>query len=205
MKPMLGVVYYGLLVLTMLMHGHYCQGHSSESIEHLYKNASDALLSICKEVPLIQTKVYASHDHLDKMHAAAKALAKENQQLKKKLQAKEDEHAALKKNLSQSKQDLAVLQQSLQTTQGSLDDSNKKLTEEKERSNTLSAQHTKLLDKVAGLDTIQGQQEKTTLACNDDQKGGEVRALAAAAAQKVKEKYGHNFKRNSTSEPSSPR
>ena len=162
-----------------------------EQLQDLYKKIADGLISMRKDSPQSQTKIYAMLDQLDKLYSIAKNGGLKNQSLEKKYQEKIAENTTIKNELTQIKTDMHSVRKSLETAKNSLD---QKLDEDKARIQSLSQERSALITKVAHLEEQLGSKKRSLEQKND---------LVAMVDQKLDESH-PNLSRISTSEPMSP-
>jgi hypothetical protein len=96
-----------LLVLLVLARSMYANGDVATDA---YSKITDGLISLRKQFPIIQPKVYALLDQVEKLYKVAKSSSSECSELRKKLseglQETKMQIASAKKTFEQSKTDL---------------------------------------------------------------------------------------------------
>ena len=80
-----------------------CSNFLTASIQQLYKSIGDQLVTIKKEHPSTQQKVYSILDQVNKMYALAKSTTKEKELLKNDIKIKESESLVLQDELLKAK------------------------------------------------------------------------------------------------------
>lgn len=191
MRKLWGTVYATLLFLPIFFMVGTLTANDIEQLQDIYKKIADGLISMRKESPQSQTKIYAMLDQLDKLYSIAKNGGTKIHLLEKKYQEKVAENTAVKNELTQIKTDMHNVRKSLETAKNSLD---QKLEDDKERIQNLSQERSALLTKVAHLEEQLGSKKRSLDQKND---------LVAMVDQKIDESH-PNLSRISTSEPMSP-
>jgi len=171
MKTTCSVVYAMMFFLpTIVIFSSTSLLADSQMVQDLQRKIADGLMSIRKEYPASQPRIYAMLDQLDKLCSLAKNGYQEAENLKKELSDKHAENSSLKKTLSQNKQDLLSIKKTVESAKSSLD---QKLEEERLRVQQLTQERDKLLQKIAVLEAPVAKQ-----VTKDDGKGNELLALS---------------------------
>jgi chromosome segregation ATPase len=159
-----------------------------EQLQDMYKKVAEGLITIRKEYPQSQSKVYTMLDHLDKLYALAKNDTQKSQILEKKLQEKTAENTQLKNELTSVKGEIHTARKTLEAAKSSVD---QRIEEDKQHIQQLTQERNTLVTKVAHLE----EQLNAKKQAKDDSKN-ELVALADTNHP--------NLNRISTSEPNSP-
>ncbi|MFA5306354.1 MAG: hypothetical protein WC365_02800 [Candidatus Babeliales bacterium] len=191
MRKLWGTVYATLLFLPIFFMVGTATATDAEQLQDLYKKIADGLISMRKESPQSQTKIYAMLDQLDRLYSIAKNCGGKIQSLEKKYQEKLAENTTIKNELTQIKTDMHSVRKSLETAKNNLD---QKLEDDKTRIQSLSQERSTLLTKVAHLEEQLNSKKHSFEQKND---------LVAMVDQKLDESH-PNLSRISTSEPMSP-
>jgi chromosome segregation ATPase len=191
MRKSWGIVYALMLFLPILLAIGVTHASDVEALQGLYKKVAEGLISIRKEYPQCQPKIYSMLDQLDKLYSIAKNDGQKTQSLEKRIQEKVAENTTLKSELSQIKGDMHNVRKSLETAKSSLD---QKLEEDRTRIQSMTQERSTLLNKIAQLEAQLGTKKHSL-----DQKN----ELVAMDDQKIDETH-PNLSRISTSEPISP-
>jgi chromosome segregation ATPase len=191
MRKSWGIVYALMLFLPIFFAIGVTHANDVEMLQELYKKIASGLISIRKEYPQSQTKIYAMLDQLDKLYSLAKNDEQKSLSLEKRFQDKVAENATIKNELSQIKSDMHNARKSLETAKSNLD---QKLEDDRSRIQSLSQERSSLLSKIAHLEAQLGTKKRSLDQKND---------LVAMDDQKIDETH-PNLSRISTSEPISP-
>lgn len=147
------------LAVSMIVCMVYCaclgNDDSEGAILDVHKKVTDGLISIRKDYPESQPKVYALLDQVNKLFSSAKTAYQKSVGAKKLLQDKTSENASLKQELALLKGDAVKNKQALEIAEVDL---RKKLEEEHATVERLSKEKKDLLTKVASLEDTQKEQ-----------------------------------------------
>jgi hypothetical protein len=203
-----------ILILMFSDSNIFCKG-SSAQIQLLYSKISNELLSIRKEYPNAQPKVYTSLDQVCKMYSTSKGVIDRKKQLKKNLT--NEKNLLRVKNLS--------LMQKLKNTEGELDSTKQnesntsrsieqkdiliaQLKKEKDQlvieNKKISEEKRQLLLKAQNHSEQQINPEQKNLSENQNEIYLHKMARANGKPQKITFNDFQNFNLTSTSEPISP-
>ncbi len=131
---------------------------SSALMQDNHKKIADGLITVRKEYPASQPKVYAMLDQLDKLYNAARTISQKKTIYKKKLLEKATEAAQLKQEVSVFKNESSSAKKSLESEKSDLIN---KLAQEQERVQQLQLERKELLNKVALFETQKKTDETT--------------------------------------------
>lgn len=170
----------------------------AKELEELYKKVGENLVSIQKEYPQSQQKIYLVLDQVDKLYNLSLKKGEKNKRLKTLLKEKEHENQALNKHIS-------TLKKGLSETTNKLDVTSKNLEQERSLVTTLIQEN-----KV--LATAQQESNKKQVVAAQQQKKNVLMAETALPANnKVQQPLEQeldalqNLNLNSACEPKSPR
>lgn len=172
----------------------FCR-ESETHMDSLYKQIGNQLVSIKKEYPACQSKIYLVLDQVDKMYNLAKTKNQQTEHLKETLKTKELENGTLQNEFVTVKNALDTTQAKLEATIRSLEQEKKlvaKLTEEKRT--LLAKKQTEHEKKATKELTPQAQDNTLSKQAPQD--------LSDFETQIAK---GQSLNLTSTSEPNSPR
>jgi hypothetical protein len=162
-----------------------------EGIQNSYKKVADDLMSIRKDFPNAQPKVYAMLDQLNKLYSSAKTAVQEEDILKRKLLEKAKENVSLKQELMTAKNEKKAIDAEKDVLE-------KKLEEENAKVLALSHEHKELTTKLVAAETANKKIEQMHQKLQPELEKNELTAMADIKNQP-------NLSRISTSEPNSPR
>lgn len=133
------MVHAGLVVLIIIMS---CSGilASESGLQTIYSDITGGLITIRKEYPVVQPRVYKLLDQVDKLYTQAKTAQTECAELRKKLQEKQVE----------VKDQIEAAKRSLETAKNEL---TKRFEEQRKRLEALETERVSLLAKLAPTPT----------------------------------------------------
>ncbi len=129
----------------------------SDDVQAVYSEVTRDLISMRKEFPVAQPKIYKLLDQVDKLFKQAKAVQAERDELRKKLLERQVE---LREQLEASKKSFEMAKLEL----------TKKLEEQQRKAQSVEQERDRLATKVATLETKEANKSRSMLAKKDDVK-----------------------------------
>ncbi len=201
MKKQANVV-YGLiagLAIMPLLHAE----EAEQFIQLIHQRVADDLITIRKEHPDVQPKIYAILDQIEKMSATAKGSLQQQKGLKRLVLEKTAENITLKQELATLKNEVNGTKKTLESARLEL---TRKLEEEKAHVQQLWQERKELMNKMQAFDTHGKESVATKKKITKAMVKAELNDVAQklASAQDIPQ-VDYNLNRTSTSEPNSPR
>ena len=130
----LGMVHTGVVVLMIIMSSGWVLA-SESGLQDIYSDITGGLITIRKEHPVVQPRVYKLLDQVDKLYTQAKTAQSECAQLRKKLQEKQTE----------AKDQIEAAKRSIEVAKGEL---SKRFEEQNKRLQALEAERATLVARL---------------------------------------------------------
>ncbi|MCF7799798.1 tektin family protein [Candidatus Babeliales bacterium] len=140
---------YNFIILSIISNSIFAS-KSQEFIQKLHKNIGDDLLSIKKEFPPSQSKVYTTLDQVCKIYQVAKKNIEKKRKLKEIIKVKDEQYKTLTSKTNLLKNQFTDLIKELETSKQNLLSLNKKL-EKKEITLTMLKQEKNNLNKESNI------------------------------------------------------
>jgi hypothetical protein len=194
-------VVYGLiavLTITSLLKAE----DSEQYIQIIHQHVADDLITIRREHPDVQPKIYAILDQIEKMSSTARASLQQQKGLKRLVLEKTAENIALKQELATIKSEMNGTKKTLEAARVEL---NRKLDEEKAHVQQLWKERKDLMNKMQAYETTGKESVANKKKITKELVKAELNAVAQKLASAQEAPMDHSLNRTSTSEPNSPR